>query len=321
MLSLTVIETPQSVKLARYRAKNRNTKFQDKDYIPTMPRAELKALTKRLMESPTLRGAAAILRETAKTMPQQTGTWGWCMLQLGLGLVKGKARFNVFKRGNVKLPFYSFSALPEFTCPGAGPCLDWCYSFSSWRYPTAWARQVQNTLFLKFCPGVIAHAFHQLPKGVVIRLYVDGDFDSAETIGFWMAMLASRPDLQAYGYSKSWRLLWDYAQRHTVPANYVLNLSSGERRQGVSRERMKTLPFVRGDFIAVEVDYRPEGHKGNIGFDRYKDPEYHRAVRKAAEERGMGKVFSCPGDCGSCCGGEHACGMMRLKVPVVIGIH
>ena len=36
--------------------------------------------------------------------------------------------------GNSKLPFAAFSSLPGVTCPGAGDCLKWCYSFRSWRY-------------------------------------------------------------------------------------------------------------------------------------------------------------------------------------------
>ncbi len=32
-------------------------------------------------------------------------------------------------KGNSKLPFAAFSTLPGITCPGAGECLEWCYSF------------------------------------------------------------------------------------------------------------------------------------------------------------------------------------------------
>ena len=44
------------------------------------------------------------------------------------------APWPIFKHdGNGKLPFYCFSSLPGVTCPGAGSCLDWCYSFKAWR--------------------------------------------------------------------------------------------------------------------------------------------------------------------------------------------
>jgi hypothetical protein len=83
---------------------------------------------------------------------------------------------------------------------------------------------------------------------------------------------------------------------------------------------MRSLPFVRGDFVALSVGYRPKG--GNVSRAVYSDPDYHRAVRAEAARLGLGKVFSCPGECGSCCAGKHACGSARLKgVTVVIGIH
>src|SRR5262249_38268511 len=43
----------------------------------------------------------------------------------------------VFSKGNAKLPFWAFSALPIVTCPGAGECARWCYSLTSWRTPGA----------------------------------------------------------------------------------------------------------------------------------------------------------------------------------------
>lgn len=69
-------------------------------------------------------------------------------LALGKGKIAPKWRtpFKVFKlKGNTKLPFATFSTLPIVTCPGAGECADWCYSFTAWRYPAAFARQLQNT--------------------------------------------------------------------------------------------------------------------------------------------------------------------------------
>jgi len=68
----------------------------------------------------------------------------------------GPVPFSVFMaQGNSKLPFYAFSSLPGFDCPGAGACLygdndftpdnfgkGWCYSFKGWRYPAAFFRQL-----------------------------------------------------------------------------------------------------------------------------------------------------------------------------------
>ena len=284
---------------------------------PTLSRTDLKALASNILAASNMADAAKVVRAAAAKLPKGRGTWRFYMDRLANALEAGFPAFSVFTKGNSKLPFYAFSALPGFTCPGAGECLRWCYSYTGWRYPAAWARQVQNTMFIRHHKEVVAEAFRKLPEGgVTVRLYVDGDFDSLETVEFWMDLLARRPDIKAYGYSKSWRVLWEYSQKHAVPSNYVLNLSSGGQEQGVSREQMRTLPFVRGDFIALPINY-----KGRDGFARYSDPEYHRAVRKAAAERGLGKVFSCPGKCGECCGGNHACGMASLKTPIVIGIH
>ena len=59
-------------------------------------------------------------------------------------------------KGNQKLPFASYSTLPMSSCPSAGGCkveLDadggkdgYCYSFTAWRYPDAFARQFRNCL-------------------------------------------------------------------------------------------------------------------------------------------------------------------------------
>lgn len=291
-------------------------------YTPTMKRDKLKRLTARIMRAGSLKEAARIVRRAARNLSDDKGTWGYFMRRLAVGLEQGKARFKVFQKGNSKLPFYSFSTLPQYTCPGAGSCLKWCYSFTGWRYPAAWCRQVQNTLFLRFAPHIIQSAFKALPHDVVIRLYVDGDFDSVETVRFWFYLLRTRPDLQAYGYSKSWSILRDVATRfpEEIPGNYVLNLSNGGK-DDVSREEMLSLPFTRGEFIALQIDYRPAGVKGNVGSKRYKDPAYHAAVYAAAEKAGLGKVFSCPGRCGECIGTKHACGVAKFGRPIVIGVH
>jgi hypothetical protein len=293
---------------------------------PSMPRSRLKRLTARVVRAKCLKSAAHVLLDAAATM---SGHWRRYALKLAQGLEDIGANPDVFDtpfpvfmvKGNSKLPFTAFSALPEFTCPGAGDCLRWCYSFTSWRYPAAWARQVQNTLLLMHARHVVAHHFARLDHGAIVRLYVDGDFDSPGTVEFWFDLLKARPDIKAYGYSKSWDLLWEYAQTDELPENYRLNLSSGGRSQTVTADQMRTLPITRGEFVAVPISYRPKDKKGKVGSERYDDPEYHRAVRRAAAEQGI-KAFSCPGRCGECCGSEHACGSARMAgVTICIGIH
>ena len=166
------------------------------------------------------------------------------------GLETGKPWSTVIVRdGNKKLPFAAFSVVPIFTCPGAGPCAAFCYSLKAWQYPAALARQLQNTLLIKFCPELIEAAFMKLPQGTTFRLYVDGDFDSAETVDFWFRVINRRPDVRVYGYSKSWDLL----AARTFPANYWLNLSSGGKHQKTTAAELGENPQTRGEFLAIET--------------------------------------------------------------------
>lgn len=307
---------------------------------PKMPRPKLVDFTAKIVSANSLEEVVDILRRKAKhiaavppSVDSRTGklvqwaNWRNTLQRLANGLNPNSRTGTravapvIILDGNVKLPFACFSSLPVFTCPGAGDCATWCYSLTSWRHAAPWARQVQNTLLLRFAPQLIEKAFMSLPSGIVFRLYVDGDFSNESDVAFWMQLLSQRPDIKAYGYSKSWDLLWEYAQRHRVPENYRLNLSSGGSSQRVSRESMLALPWVRGNFLSLPVEYRPPGVTGNPGFKRYDDPEYHRAVRRTASALGL-KVFSCPGKCGGCALGKHACGSDLFRgVNIAIGIH
>lgn len=225
----------------------------------------------------------------------------------------GKPRFSVFAKGNSKLPFYSFSALPIYTCPGLAQCAKWCYSLKAWRYPAAFFRQLQNTILIVRHDDELIKAWNKIKPNSTIRLYVDGDFDSIETLRFWMRQLHSRPDLKAYGYSKSLHL---FKQAHEEglewPTNYKLNLSSGGRYMA---HMVEGIPVVRGEFIAVPID-RAANKSG------YATREYNDAVRTSAEKLGHGKVFVCPGKCGSCTRKGHACGMDSFDgITIAIGIH
>jgi len=123
----------------------------------------------------------------------------------------GPTPFSVFAAaGNMKLPFYAFSSLPGFDCPGAGACLygdneftpdnfgkGWCYSFTGWRYPAAFFRQLQNSILLRSKAGraIIANEFASIPQGRTVRLYVDGDFANLAILRFWMDQCKTRGDL------------------------------------------------------------------------------------------------------------------------------
>ena len=259
------------------------------------------------------------------------GTWKYYADKLAQWIDQGMPEntpFSVWNLdGNNKLPFASFSTLPGVTCPGAGACwfvdsiagAGYCYTVKSWRYPTALFRQVQNSLLIKSPNGrkLITKKTLELPNGIDCRLYVDGDFDSLQTVTYWFVLLRSRPDLRVYGYSKSWQLLLDYASKRAPkigwPDNYLLNLSNGASAEHL-RAKVSELPIVRGDFIAVEIDKKLKG--------KYDSPEYKRAVRQAGIDAGITKAFVCPGKCGECTKSGHFCGRSDTKqTPVLIGVH
>ena len=248
------------------------------------------------------------------------GTWAYFASRFVAWLDAGTPEDTPFAvwslEGNVKLPFAAFSAAPIVTCPGAGACADWCYSFKAWRYPAAYFRQLQNTYLLTKSAGrrIVRDATNALPPDIACRLYVDGDFATVAQVAFWMSLINGRPDLSVYGYSKSWRELLAYDKAGGLwPDNYCLNLSNGGNAEHL-RPAVAKLPIVRGDFLAVDIDKRLAG--------KYGTPAYKAAVRQAAADAGISRPFVCPGKCGSCTKRGHLCGMPAAAgVNVVIGVH
>lgn len=270
----------------------------------------------------SIEGFAGVLSSHVESFPEQThwAKYGRKLLSwLGNYKTSKKTPFRVFSRKNSKLSFVNFSTLPLITCPGAGACVSFCYSLKAWRYPAAFFRQIMNTLLIRFDMARIAVEFAKLKRVDTVRLYVDGDFDSQRTVAFWFDLMKLYPAVQFYGYSKSWDLIRDYAGEY--PANYTLNLSSGGKQQTASIDDMLALPITRGRYVAVPVDEKL------IVPERYSSPEYHDAVRESGAANGYGRVFSCPGECGSCVKlpngkNAHACGDKRFSLVVIAnGIH
>lgn len=227
------------------------------------------------------------------------------------------AKFSIFALGgNSKLPFVSFSTLPGVTCPGAGDCINFCYSYRAWRYPAAFARMVQNAYLMRFAPNVIADAFSLIaakrPNGFDFRLYVDGDFSSGGDVAFWMQLLHDTPNARAYGYSKSFAALLGYNVIGTWPSNYQLNISGGHNASKAMVDYVKALPITRGEFVAVSIGKKVKStDHGTIATNA--------ALRAAFPDQ---KIFPCPGTCGTCTGKGHACGMPQMKNRVIaIAMH
>jgi len=225
------------------------------------------------------------------------------------------------KSGNRKLPFLSFSTMPDVTCPGAGECLSFCYSFKGWRNVHPFFRQLRNTLLMKYSFSTIKGEMKKVlnerkfknMESVDFRLYVDGDFSSLFDVAYWMDLLAETPRVNAYGYSKSWKELLAYNEGNEFPSNYVLNISSGSKftMKGKLFDKVSGLSCTRNAFMAIRI-------ANGLKIDT---PAYRKALKVAANEQGISKMFICGGSCGDCTKIGHACGLASLNAPVVIGIH
>lgn len=249
--------------------------------------------------------------------------WQANLAKLADAIAAHAPKFSIFALGgNSKLPFVSFSSLPGVTCPGAGECINYCYSYRAWRYPAAFARMAQNAYFMRFNRFAISKAFDDLvktrPAGFDFRLYVDGDFSSVGDVHFWMTHLQMAPNVRAYGYSKSFAVLLGYdtaghaSGARQWPANYQLNISSGHNASAAMLEHVKQLPIVRGEFIAVSIGRKVRAQ------------DHGKAATNAALRQAMAgeKIFPCPGTCGDCTGKGHACGMQSLKgIKIAIAMH
>jgi hypothetical protein len=252
------------------------------------------------------------------------GSWGFHAQKMIAFLRDGVPAFTIFTKGNSKLPFVSFSVLPLVSCPGAGDCKKWCYSLKAWRYPAAFFRQLQNLILLFSKEGLehIIQAWNVLEKGAQVRLYVDGDVHNLETLAFWFGLCYSRPDLSVYGYSKSWGVFLRW--QGEFPTNYTLNLSSGSVYNAEVKAQVAKLPIVRGEFVAVQASVpapkrcKKTGAPSDLGAWQ----AYRKAVTEAAQAAGHAKVFVCPGLCGFCSNGKHACGNRAFDgVTIAIGVH
>jgi len=230
--------------------------------------------------------------------------------------------FSILAAKNRKLPYFNFSTLPGTTCPGAGDCLRICYSFRAWRFPSAFARQMQNTILLQIKSAALADALSaDKLTGRVVRLFVDGDFPNVEGMRFIFDNL--NPGCSAYGYSKSWQTFRDYVSAgYNVPKNYLLNVSPGSIYDADDELRgwINSQPFTRGEFAYVPINANGINMRG---FKRYDDRRYHNAVRSAALQILGQRVISCPGICGACgVNGLQHCGNAALSgITIANGSH
>lgn len=240
-------------------------------------------------------------------------SWPHSLRKLACAIALGSTRSTIIAKGNGKLPFYCFSSLPIFSCPGFGPCSEYCYSFKSWRYPDGFIRQAQNFWLLKVNKILISKAFEKV-RGT-FRLYVDGDFDSVETLAFWQDHLKARADVFAYGYSKSFKtFLSYYADGGTFADSYLLNVSNGHRFPLAIEKAFSALPCARGRFDVVDSGMSARA------FSRLPAKEQRRVALAQCAKAGIEKPFICPGKCGDCMNGSHACGNEKMRGKSIVNM-
>jgi hypothetical protein len=243
--------------------------------------------------------------------------WQINLNKLASVFINNAPLFSIFAMGgNSKLPFVSFSTVPGVTCPGAGDCIDFCYSYRAWRFPASFARMIQNAYLMRFAPDQIALAFAAIaakrPGGFDFRLYVDGDFANGGDVAFWMKLLWLTPQAKAYGYSKSFYALLEFNEVSIWPKNYQLNISGGHNSPAYVVASVKKLPITRGEFLAVSIGRKVKSSDHGL-------PATNDAIR--AKFPGV-KIFPCPGACGSCTGAGHACGLPQMKNRIIaIAMH
>jgi hypothetical protein len=255
-------------------------------------------------------------------------TWQYHAIRMVLWIENGmsdETPFSIFSaKGNKKLPFYAFSSLAIADCPGRGACVSFCYSLKAWRYPAAFFRQLQNSLLIRYRRETITNAFQSIPENKTVRLFVDGDFQTVDSLHYFMNLCKTRPDLSVYGYSKSWHEFVTLDQTgFDWPENYLTNASSGSRWQNTGiANAFLALPVVRGSFDAVLVDAEFIRLRSYQGKDKPRSIDYRKAVSNRLRETKV-KTFPCPGNCGDCLPrGRHACGDRAFAdVSIGIGVH
>lgn len=337
-----------------------------KKHIQTRKKAGLEPIAKSMQVQP---------KPTTQQILAETNYWNPLgqMIEWLRDPVGKSPPFTIFTEGSSKLPFFQWSTVPGLTCPGAGKCWDsrpasvkrrtdgtlyrdvskspsqaYCYSLNGWRNVYPFLRQLQNTILTRMPDkSWIEVGMREVEKKnpeAVVRLFVDGDFDSLETLEYWMHVCERYPKMRFYGYSKSWHLFlqWDKKHGGKWPANYMLNLSNGTMWESVGGKlyddmmhRMLALKCVRGRFIAIPhkigdrtlIRSSAPAYTEKMAKDEL-DPrdvrgwrEHVEEVRKAAESLGIERPFVCPGKCFACLGPKSAEAKDELKAQGKYGRH
>lgn len=122
---------------------------------------------------------------------------------------------NVISKGNMKLGknvwHTNLDIGPDGSCPGATSwCELKCYAQKSYRYPSVGTKYRGNLAMLRETPDVYRDALLQdlesLKVGAVFRFHTAGDIANVGHVDIIRQACESRPDVQFYLYTRSWRI-------------------------------------------------------------------------------------------------------------------
>lgn len=318
-------------------------------------RAELTALCARILDATADRSGRAALQAAGRILSgwllarrekldgSEWAEWGRRLARFLLRGGEGRPPLTIFGKGNSKLPYWTFSALPVFTCPGAGACAQWCYSFTAWRYPAPFFCQLQNTLLLRHRPAAVLEAWRRL--ATTKRVRVRKGADVADLVKS-LADETLRARVYALARGKGgWIDLPTTTVRLYVDGDFAsLDDVAFWMRAVASRPEMRVYGYSKSWDLLVQYDRLGGRWPGNYvlnlssggvayatredvsrlpiargeflvldsvrllkGEGRYQDRTYRDQLRAAAREAGLERAFPCPGDCGTCGNGRPVC--------------
>lgn len=123
---------------------------------------------------------------------------------------------------------YSFDLPARLTCPGmTATCGDKCYAAKLMQiYKGVDAKYTRNLLFAN-SPEFTDYMVRNIPRGCEFRIHVSGDFKDSAYVEQWAAIIARRPDVTFYTYTRSWRIaaVWSAIRKLAELANVNVNLS------------------------------------------------------------------------------------------------
>lgn len=134
-------------------------------------------------------------------------------------------KFNLLSLSNTKLAkdgIATFNLPAGRTCPGAGECRRYCYACKgNFVFPAVRAAHARNlaatkrtyTFFRDMLTDIDRLVQRAGRKRVRIRIHSSGDFYDQQYLDTWVAIMASRPKVQFYCYTKSLHLKWGVADQ------------------------------------------------------------------------------------------------------------